>query len=227
MCSIVPACITVLLVNTSCMVRVIAKTSVVSQKDTPAIDLVSQKETPLIEPVLQRDTPRMARQHVGTYSRDPIQASRRRAAIQAAFLENLAQFGNHTLASRAAGIDRDTARRWCESDPEFAEGYEQAQETATEVLESEAWRRAVHGTEYIRRAYWKGEVCGEDVKREYSDNLMQLLLRARAPHKYRETTNVDVRQVVKVVAGIDPSEVLGTFLGTTPALASTNDSSDE
>ena len=49
---------------------------------------------------------------------------------------------------------------------------------------------------------------GTDRKIEYSDALMTLLLRARAPEKYREKLDVSVQQVVKTVVGLDPSEVL-------------------
>lgn len=140
------------------------------------------------------------------------QALRRRGAVKRAYLANLARYGNHSLASDAAGVNRTLVYKWLDQ-PEFAAAYEHAQEEATERLEAEAWRRAVEGTEYIRRAYWKGEVCGEDIRREYSDNLLMLLLRARAPNKYREGVNVDIRQVVKVVAGVDPREVLGSNIG--------------
>lgn len=141
-----------------------------------------------------------------------------RSAIKRAFLANLAEFGNHTLASSAAGVTRNTAYKWLEDDPEFAAGYEDANVAATEKLEAEAWRRAVNGNEYVRRSYWRGQVVGEDVKREYSDVLMLALLKARAPAKYREQIAADIRQVVKIVAGVDASAVLGITPGQ-PALA--------
>jgi hypothetical protein len=139
----------------------------------------------------------------------PGEKDRRRTAAKRAFLANMADFGNHTLASNAAGVNRDTAYRWLKEDPEFAQAYEDANESATEKLEAEAWRRAVNGNEYIRRSYWKGQVVGEDVKREYSDVLMLALLKARAPHRYREQLTADIRQVVKIVAGVDAASVLG------------------
>lgn len=137
------------------------------------------------------------------------QRDRRRETVTRAFLANLREFGNHTLASAAAGISRETAYRWLREDPTFAAGYEDASEAATERLEAEAWRRAYEGNEYTRRSYWKGQVVGEDVKREYSDVLMLALLKARAPQRYRETVTADIRQVVKIVAGVDASAVLG------------------
>jgi len=49
---------------------------------------------------------------------------------------------------------------------------------------------------------------GTDEKVEYSDQLMMLLLRARKPDTYREKVDVTVSQVVKAIAGVDPSSVL-------------------
>lgn len=135
--------------------------------------------------------------------------ARRSARLKHAFLERFRVHGNITQAClEAGGPSRGAVHMWRESDPAFAAAFDAAEQEATERLEAEAWRRAVEGTEYIRRAYYRGEVVGEDVKREYSDTLMVTLLRARAPHKYAEKVALDVAQVVKLVAGIDPAEVL-------------------
>jgi hypothetical protein len=79
---------------------------------------------------------------------------------------------------------------------------------ALEVLESEAVRRAVEGTPVVRKSYWKGEVVGEDTKIEYSDHLLAMLLRARAPERYGTKVDIQVPMVIKAIAGIDPREVL-------------------
>src|SRR5262245_24697118 len=147
----------------------------------------------------------------------------RRTSVQRAYLAALAETGNNTVAARHVGIDRDTPHRWRQKDAAFAAAWDEAQEAATEKLEAEAWRRAVEGVPNIRRSYWRGVLVGEDVKQEYSDKLLELLLKARAPHKYRETTTLDVRQVVKVVAGIDPLAVIGSSLRSTPALPSSDE----
>lgn len=133
--------------------------------------------------------------------------------LKLAFIERFRVHGNVTQAClEAGGPTRDTIKTWRDTDPDFAAAMEAAEQEATERLEAEAWRRAVEGTEYIRRAYYRGEVCGEDIKREFSDTLMVTLLRARAPHKYRENIGVDIAQVVKVVAGVDPAEVISVTL---------------
>lgn len=86
--------------------------------------------------------------------------------------------------------------------------YRQAEARATEVLEREAWRRAIEGSPYTRTSYYRGEPVGTDHKIEYSDQLLTLLLRARAPERYREKVDLAVSQVVKAIAGVDPSSVL-------------------
>lgn len=57
-----------------------------------------------------------------------------------------------------------------------------ALETAAEVLEQEAWRRAVTGT--LKPVYQGGEQVG--TVREYSNTLMIFLLKGANPEKYRE-----------------------------------------
>lgn len=132
----------------------------------------------------------------------------RRARKQRAFLEDYAQWGNLTSASRAAGVSRNAVYRWQETDEQFLAAFKQADAAATERLEREAWRRAVEGSPYERTSYWHGEPVGTDRKIEYSDQLMMLLLRARRPDLYREKVDLAVTSVVKTIAGVDPSSVL-------------------
>ena len=70
-------------------------------------------------------------------------------------------------------------------------------------------RRAVEGVERIDRRYWHGELVAEDIRRDYSDNLLIALLRARDPGRFREQSQITINQVIKTVTGFDPSEVLG------------------
>jgi hypothetical protein len=125
-----------------------------------------------------------------------------------AFLESYAQWSNISAACRASGVARQNVYDWQEHDENFARAFKIAESAATERLEREAWRRAIEGSPYERTSYWHGEPVGTDKKIEYSDQLLMLLLRARKPETYRETTNVNVTQVVKTVAGIDPASVL-------------------
>jgi hypothetical protein len=134
--------------------------------------------------------------------------ARQRALLKRAFLEAYAKFGNIGYCARLVGCSRNSIYNWQEDDDEFAAAFRVAEVAATEVLEREAWRRAVDGSPYERTSYWHGEPVGTDRKIEYSDNLLTLLLKARAPDKYRDKMDLAVTQVIKTVAGVDPASVL-------------------
>ena len=126
-----------------------------------------------------------------------------------AFLKHFSHWGIVTHACRLSGISStSTVYAWLEHDEEFAIAYRQAEQASLEVLEREAFRRATEGSPYKRTSYWKGQPVGTDEKTEYSDALMVTLLRARAPEKYRENLTLNVTQVVKAVAGVDPESVV-------------------
>ena len=124
------------------------------------------------------------------------------------FLEQYALCGNITRAAALAGIERRLIYRWRDDDPDFAQRMLEAEQQATEVLEAEAWRRAVEGSPYRRTSYWRGEPVGVDEKTEYSDSLMTLLLKARKPDTYRDKDAQPVQVIIKTV-GFDASVVLG------------------
>lgn len=113
--------------------------------------------------------------------------------------------GNVSAAARHAEIARATVYNWQESDNTFAAAFREAEVSATEVLEAEAWRRAVEGVPHERTSYWKGEVSGTDIETRYSDALMITLLKARAPEKYRERLDVTTQgqPIVKAYAESD------------------------
>jgi hypothetical protein len=85
------------------------------------------------------------------------------------------------LAScRHAGASARTIYRHRAKDGKFAAAWERALEDAADVLELEARRRAVRGTE--RPVYQGGKLVGHVT--EYSDTLLMFLLRAARPGKY-------------------------------------------
>jgi hypothetical protein len=86
------------------------------------------------------------------------------ARKQAIFLDNLKQYGSVFFAAKQAGINKTTAYRHRESDPEFAAAWEAAKDDALDLLEATAHKRA-HST---------------------SDTLLIFLLKAGRPAKYRE-----------------------------------------
>lgn len=125
------------------------------------------------------------------------------------FLASLAETDNVTLSCKVSGVDPKTAYKHRENDKEFAAAWVLAMESAADVLELEARRRAVEGV--LEPYVYEGQVAGQYVDpggkpcdpahpgarfeaimiRKYSDGLLQFLLRGSRPKKYRE--RVDVR----------------------------------
>jgi hypothetical protein len=118
--------------------------------------------------------------------------------LRAAFLAELRRRGNVSDAARAATIDRTTAYLWRKNEPEFAAAWDEAIEAAIDSLEAEAWRRAAEGVEepVIGRVGKDKDGIVRDADglplfvRKYSDSLMNTLLKAHRPEKYRERQDV-------------------------------------
>ncbi len=121
-------------------------------------------------------------------------------------LAALAETGNVSKAAEAAGVGRTTHYLWAREDPEYARAADSAMETAADVLEEEARRRAHDGVD--EPVFYQGEVCG--TVRKYSDTLLIFLLKGAKPDKYRERTSVVVEDPVKALAkllGVQPEEI--------------------
>lgn len=103
------------------------------------------------------------------------------------FLASLARYGNVKLACTAAKMARDTAYTWRAKQPDFKAAWEDALKDAVNVLEREAYRRAVKGTD--KPVYQQGVQVG--TIREYSDTLLIFLLKGAAPDKYRERVQTE------------------------------------
>ena len=105
------------------------------------------------------------------------------------FLAMLILEGTIASAAREAGVSYRTVMAQRQKDKDFAAAMLDAVELHTQRLEKEAIRRAVDGVE--KAVYFRGVVVGKE--RQYSDGLLQFLLRARRPDVYRENnTNVSV-----------------------------------
>lgn len=89
-----------------------------------------------------------------------------RHAKKRAFIAAFSKCGIIKRSAKAAGIDRDTYRRWRMSDPEFAAKVEEAGEDAADFLEAVALRRAV--------------------KLNGSDTMLIFMLKAVRPSKFRD-----------------------------------------
>ncbi|SKA85541.1 hypothetical protein SAMN02745704_01883 [Paucidesulfovibrio gracilis DSM 16080] len=104
-------------------------------------------------------------------ARPPAWTRQRRAA----FLEALALRGNVTWAAHQAGISRSRLYKLRKTDPELAKEWDEALAESADLLEAEAVRRAVEGTE--EPYFYQGEQRG--AARKYSDQLLMFLLKER------------------------------------------------
>lgn len=115
----------------------------------------------------------------------------RRPDWEPRFLELVKTTGNVSLAAQGAGIDRTTAYARAARDPAFAAAWREAHEAAVDLLEGEARRRALAG----------------------SDGLLMFLLRGLRPERYgaKLDLHVDLHREAERVArrlGCSVEEVL-------------------
>ena len=106
------------------------------------------------------------------------------AGLREVFLDTFRATCNVRLSAAAAGIDRDQAYRRRKLDPEFAAAWASAQEDAVDVLEAEARKRALAGSDWL---LWR-------------------MLQAHRRETYGDTIRVDIRQEAERIAaevGID------------------------
>jgi hypothetical protein len=102
---------------------------------------------------------------------------------QRAFLAAFRKTGNVRLACEAAKVGRSSHYRWLSQDPAYRDAFAVAKEEAADLLEAEAFRRAVHGWDEPV-GWYKGKAGG--VVKRYSDALLIVLLKALRPNRYKE-----------------------------------------
>jgi hypothetical protein len=109
------------------------------------------------------------------------------------FLNYYIQCGTISKAAKRAGISRQTHYDWLKNDKKgfYHRAFEMADKMAADLLEEEAFRRAVEGDTQV--VYYKGQEVGR--KRVYSDQLLAILLKGKKP-QYRE--NVEINNNVNV-----------------------------
>jgi hypothetical protein len=105
---------------------------------------------------------------------------------QKEFLDRIAAGWSITDGAEHAGVTPRTIYVHKTKDAAFAEAMGDALESGSDVLEDEARRRAVDGV--TKPVYYQGVECG--AVQEYSDSLLQFLLKARRPEKYRERADL-------------------------------------
>lgn len=123
---------------------------------------------------------------------------------QKRYLQGLVRVGTASAGIKAAGIDWPTLRRWREVDVEFIVREQAARDQIADKLEQEAIRRAVRGT---KKAVYQGGLLAGYVT-EFSDQLLVTMLKATRPERFRDRSDITVNPIMKVVAGLDPAEVL-------------------
>ncbi len=123
----------------------------------------------------------------------PAYISALKPAVQRAFLIAFRECGIVRMAADAAGVYRRKVYEWKKRDPDFAAAFDEALEDATDALEKAAHQRAVTGL--VRKKFTKdGEAIidpatGQQyVEHEFSDRLLEMLLKARRPQTYSRTT---------------------------------------
>ena len=124
------------------------------------------------------------------------------------FLAALREYPVIAHACRAVGIERTTAYRARETDPEFARDWDAALEDGIDRAEQEAYRRGVFGVE--EPVYQGGQLVG--TRQVYSDSLLSLVLKGRRKKVYADRTELTgadggpVKQAQVIIATGVPSD---------------------
>lgn len=108
-------------------------------------------------------------------------------AKKAKFLAVLAETGNVSTAAKTAGISRCSLYDRRKREAAFAKAWDDSEKQAADVLEKEAWRRAVDGVD--EPVYQKGECVG--TVRRYSDTLLIFLMKGANPQKYADRRRIE------------------------------------
>jgi hypothetical protein len=113
------------------------------------------------------------------------------------FLSALSEGKSVKAACLLIKICRTTAYKWKEENEDFSTSWDQAIEDGTDLLEDEAWRRAVEGVEKPVGFF---EGVPSTYVQQYSDSLLLALLKARRRSKFGdkiESTNLNLTTELK------------------------------
>jgi hypothetical protein len=110
---------------------------------------------------------------------------------KAAFIAAFAACGRITLASASVGIDRTTHYVWYGEDEAYRKEFNDVRGKVADMLEDEAIRRAVEGVERpLIGTVGKHQSGVIGYVREYSDRLLELLLKGNRPERYKERREI-------------------------------------
>jgi hypothetical protein len=104
------------------------------------------------------------------------------------FFAELKRSGQVTRAAAVAGVDRSHAYKRRDNDESFAAKWDAALETYCDLLEAEAHRRAVMGTD--KGVWHQGVQVGTE--KQYSDSLLALMLKAKRKREYGDASKVEL-----------------------------------
>jgi len=119
------------------------------------------------------------------------------------WLQAFRDLGMVSKACEAIGISRQTAYVERQRNEDFAIAWADVEEETTEEMEREAYRRAVEGVEEPMVS------AGVHVTsvRKYSDRLLEFMLKARRPEKYRDRVDVKHSGTVERRVKVDLSKL--------------------
>jgi phage terminase small subunit len=111
---------------------------------------------------------------------------------QRLFIKAYIRTGIITKAAKAAGINHYQHYKWLEYDEEYRNQFEEAKEASADELEEEARRRAIHGVARVKFHMGKPIMIKDPktkklvvyVEHEYSDRLLEMLLKAKRPKEF-------------------------------------------
>lgn len=124
-------------------------------------------------------------------------------AKQRAFLKAYEVSLSIRKASEVSKVDRGQCARWRKESEDFDEAFLLTEESAIELIEEEARRRAVDGVKRQRfgprGTPIRDEETGELIyERVYSDKLLLALLKRHRPQEYSDNHNVTANGVLGV-----------------------------
>jgi hypothetical protein len=143
----------------------------------------------------------------------------------AAALLVLENGGSAFDAAKAARIQRSTLYNWRSEDKSFAARWAEAVDISIERMEAECYRRAVIGWQepvFGRNADGNTAVVG--AIRKFSDRLLEVSLKAKKPHEYRENPKLGV--AVEVTAGDATARLIAVLDSTASALSENSGNSE-
>ena len=104
------------------------------------------------------------------------------------YIDRLRETGSYVEARRAIRVRRDTIEHLRKHDQEFADAEAEAYEEATDAMEQEARRRAIHGHEHA--VFDKdGKLSGYTTK--HSDTLLIFLMKGAMPERYADRVKTE------------------------------------